>query len=364
MASPVPNPLPPGGGEAVASAPALVTVSESGEHGAEIPPLITSATRIPALDGLRGIAILLVLVFHLLDRLPANAGIFRYLVVAGRLAWSGVDLFFVLSGFLIGGILLDAQRSPHYYKTFYLRRAFRILPIYAVLLALAATRNLPVHWAVLGKLYPSNIPWVCYLTLTQNFAMALGMRGLMSLSPTWSLAVEEQFYLTVPLIVRKLSRLHLTRLLVMALVAAPLLRTLLYHFYSRGPIACHRLMPCRADALSLGVLSALACRDRRCWNFLVARRFCPLENCRRPTCRTCNTDLRRAATDVRIDGDDGVLLSRSFLYVLGAVGRFGIARKFPAANPDHSYSDPAWGDCLFHLSVPCADHGSVLANCG
>src|SRR5712691_8898491 len=89
--------------------------------------------RIPELGGLRGIAILLVLVYHFII-IPGglsvgNATLPAYLVALGKLSWSGVDLFFVLSGFLIGGILLDARNSPNYFKTFYLRRAHRILPI-------------------------------------------------------------------------------------------------------------------------------------------------------------------------------------------------------------------------------------------
>src|SRR5690349_22512036 len=109
-------------------------------------PLITSSTRLPVLDGLRGTAILLVIVYHLLTQLEAHPGAFRYAVIAGRLGWSGVDLFFVLSGFLIGGILLDAHTSPRYYPTFYTRRAFRILPIYGVLLFFYCVRSLLFRW--------------------------------------------------------------------------------------------------------------------------------------------------------------------------------------------------------------------------
>lgn len=88
--------------------------------------------RIPELDGLRGLAILLVLFYHYIESSPVLPG---FLSVAGRLTWSGVDLFFVLSGFLIGGILLNARESPNYFKAFYVRRAYRILPIYAATLA-------------------------------------------------------------------------------------------------------------------------------------------------------------------------------------------------------------------------------------
>jgi peptidoglycan/LPS O-acetylase OafA/YrhL len=97
------------------------------------------AGRIPELDGLRGIAIGLVLICHYFS----DAFAYRFpnplalLQLPTRLSWSGVDLFFVLSGFLIGGILLDAKESPSYFKVFYVRRAFRILPIYLLLVGIA-----------------------------------------------------------------------------------------------------------------------------------------------------------------------------------------------------------------------------------
>ena len=92
------------------------------------------SVRIPALDGLRGIAILLVLLRHAIfgvtsvQGLEAHSRLVSALLTAGQLSWSGVDLFFVLSGFLIGGILLDARPSLRYFQTFYIRRAYRILP--------------------------------------------------------------------------------------------------------------------------------------------------------------------------------------------------------------------------------------------
>lgn len=93
-------------------------------------------SRIPALDGLRGLAILLVLLWHCLFAEFTPIALIRKLLFVGKLSWSGVDLFFVLSGFLIGGILLDARSSPRYFQTFYLRRAFRILPLYFLVLSL------------------------------------------------------------------------------------------------------------------------------------------------------------------------------------------------------------------------------------
>src|SRR5271163_530813 len=96
--------------------------------------MIESTRRIPQLDGIRGTAILLVIIWHFVvvpvTQAPHQGEIGRIVAHIGLLTWSGVDLFFVLSGFLIGGILIDARDSPNYFSTFYVRRVFRILPIY------------------------------------------------------------------------------------------------------------------------------------------------------------------------------------------------------------------------------------------
>jgi peptidoglycan/LPS O-acetylase OafA/YrhL len=249
---------------------------QPGDAGFRDLPVINSSTRIPALDGLRGVAILLVLLCHSFVESARPAGMFlSKLRFAGRLTWSGVDLFFVLSGFLIGGILLDAKESPRYYKTFYARRAYRILPLYFVLLALFSLRYIPWHGKVgtATSFATSAIPWASYLTFTQNIWMSwLGTLGAPSMSATWSLAVEEQFYLTVPLLIRKIGKKRLALVLLSIVVAAPISRTLLNAFVDHGNAACFLLMPCRADALSLGVLCALLARSPRCWSFLLAHR--------------------------------------------------------------------------------------------
>ena len=95
-------------------------------------------SRIPELDGIRAMAILLILFFHYINnQLPESNNIFlRLLQKATSLGWSGVDLFFVLSGFLIGGILIRNKESENYFKTFYIRRFYRIFPFYYVLIYL------------------------------------------------------------------------------------------------------------------------------------------------------------------------------------------------------------------------------------
>ena len=239
-------------------------------------PIIDSSTRIPALDGLRGIAILLVLLCHaVFFELHSSSKLLSPLLTFGKLTWSGVDLFFVLSGFLIGGILLDARDSPRYFKTFYIRRAYRILPLYAVLLAAFSLRFLTAQGSAgpLGNFTPSPIPWASYVTFTQNIWMGLrGTLGVGAMAATWSLAVEEQFYLTVPFAIRKIGRSRLTFLLVSIVIGAPMLRTALLVLFEHGNYAGYVFMPCRADSLCLGVLCALLVRTPRWWKYLLAHR--------------------------------------------------------------------------------------------
>ena len=148
--------------------------------------------RVPELDGLRGIAIGLVLLHHTLSPVPALKPFFD-------MCWSGVDLFFVLSGFLLGGVLLDHKDAPNLLRVFYTRRVCRILPLYFGLIAiywLALQAPMPGFppWAILFLGQPFVPVWSC-LTFTQNFYVATaGGLGATIISSTWSLAVEEQFY--------------------------------------------------------------------------------------------------------------------------------------------------------------------------
>lgn len=158
-----------------------------------------------ALDGLRGIAILLVVFCHFVSNLHLTApGAVGVLIQLAHAGWTGVDLFFVLSGFLITGILVDARGSPSYFKAFYARRALRILPAYygflIVIFVLLPLVNVTVgENAALARQHQS---WY-WLHLT-NVMMAIGEipgRGPYPNTLFWSLAVEEQFYFAWPAIV-------------------------------------------------------------------------------------------------------------------------------------------------------------------
>lgn len=153
----------------------------------------------PELDTVRGLAILMVVVYHGFYWQVDVSAFATPVKLALTAAWAGrfgVNLFFVLSGFLITGILLDATARPDYYRHFYLRRALRILPAYyGILLVLFLTRYCSNAFLALSAVYLSN--------LTRLAGVHEGYPVL------WSLAVEEQYYLVWPTIVRKLRPAYL-----------------------------------------------------------------------------------------------------------------------------------------------------------
>lgn len=237
-----------------------------------MPEVVRSGQRLVALDGVRGVAIALVLAHHaVLHPTHPPSWLVPWLSL-GRLAFTGVDLFFVLSGFLIGGILLDSRDAADGVRQFYARRALRILPLYGLLLAFSSLRALPALRHSLGA-SESQIPFLAYVTFTQNVFMALrGDFGVGVLAATWSLAVEEQFYLVAPFVVRCLRPKQLRALLIGVVLLAPVWRYFVGHWHADAAFAARVLTPCRADALGLGVLIALLVRSPAAAAWFRARR--------------------------------------------------------------------------------------------
>jgi peptidoglycan/LPS O-acetylase OafA/YrhL len=231
------------------------------------PPALNLSGRIPELDGLRGFAIGMVVVWHyfVLTVQARPASPLAYFMALFRLTWSGVDLFFVLSGFLIGGILLDARKATNYFQVFYKRRFFRIVPIYTAFLLAIAVMNFTVeriHYTGFTWLTQDSLPWYSFWTFTQNFWAAHSVApNAVALAVTWSLAVEEQFYLTLPLIVRFFAGRRLLVCVLAGICMAPMSRVAIRFFWPHNWAAGFCLMPCRADALLLGVLAAILVRD-------------------------------------------------------------------------------------------------------
>jgi peptidoglycan/LPS O-acetylase OafA/YrhL len=234
--------------------------------------------RVPELDGVRGLAILLVLVWHYVG--CATQGVTprswqAYFLASLHLTWTGVDLFFILSGFLIGGILYDAKDSKSYYRTFYFRRIYRIFPLYFIWLALFIIGLYlvgPDKAGRFGTVFNRDLPVWTYPLFLQNFSMTLkNTFGPYWMQITWSLAVEEQFYLLLPALVRNLSTRGITRLATAAIVCAPLVRLALW-LSGNSYFGPYTLLPSRADALGFGVLVALTCRNEEAWEWFISRR--------------------------------------------------------------------------------------------
>jgi peptidoglycan/LPS O-acetylase OafA/YrhL len=210
---------------------------------------------LPELDGLRGLAILWVVLYHCNPRLEGT-----WIHYASLWGWSGVILFFILSGFLITSILLTTRDQPRYYHNFHARRALRIWPVYLLVLAVV---YLNAPWFIGPTVWDAvkTAPWLAYLFCVQNlFHLTLPP----ALGPTWALAIEEQYYFFWAPLVRVLRRpWMMTLVLVAVLVECPLMR----HAHFAWLTPTHTLI--HLDGIAWGSLLALALHtlkfSRRAW---------------------------------------------------------------------------------------------------
>jgi peptidoglycan/LPS O-acetylase OafA/YrhL len=208
----------------------------------------------PELDSVRGIAIIGVVFLHGL-RTGRDITIFppiqRHILSLIGLGQFGVTLFFVLSGFLITGLLFDTRERPDYYKRFYIRRALRILPLYYVILAiLAVTRVASRSFLLISLLYSAN--------LSQIFGVK------MSYVVLWSLGVEEHFYLAWPTAVRRISPRKLICITASIIAVVPIFRLLCYlHSVKTGFMDsdCAYYTWNATDGLACGALLSLLLRE-------------------------------------------------------------------------------------------------------
>lgn len=215
----------------------------------------------PSLNGLRAVAVLMVFAEHyFISSTPA----------ALEWGWAGVDIFFVLSGFLITGILLDTVDAPHRFRTFYIRRTLRIFPLYYAVLGgiLLLTPALHWHWTRLWWMWPlylgnygPYLGWLAWRDYDAINYLVSATRGFsLHFIHFWSLCVEEQFYLVWPFVVYSLRRVTRVRnLCLAAIVLVPLARLACYFllpaYFIHGSFL-HRAMPLRLDGFLIGGLVA------------------------------------------------------------------------------------------------------------
>lgn len=236
----------------------VLTASNSGEV------TVASGAREPALDGFRGCAVLAIVflhyVVHHIDSQPGALLAYaqKYLMVL----WLGVDAFFVLSGYLIGGILLDQRASGNLFRVFYSRRALRIFPAYLALLAF--------WWCAKRISSEPGMPWLMdpvfpiwpYFFYVQNFFMAAQSNiGPLFVAATWSLAIEEQFYMLFPLVVRMLPARSIAPVFLAGIAVAPILRIVMAALDPNWGFAGELLLPTRWDSLLLGATVAWIVRN-------------------------------------------------------------------------------------------------------
>ena len=242
-------------------------VSNTEIGGTETERAITSGdplTRghLRSLDGLRGVALLLVLFHHLNYTFPLNTMLpsgrvrhqMEFVILNG---WLGVDVFFVLSGFLITTILLKSREATNFYGAFYMRRLLRLAPLYYIVIAIAFFGSWP------NRVVPSNAAFGTQLWWwlnASNLRTAFEPHMLSTVSLFWSLAVEEQFYLVWPTVVRWVSRRTLLVVGIAGVMVEMVVRVLpsmlqVTHTY---PEAIYRLTPLHCDGLLLGAALSVA----------------------------------------------------------------------------------------------------------
>lgn len=215
------------------------------------------AGRVAELDGVRGLAILLVLVHHYCRDLPAAGWVDRLILTGAFIGWIGVDLFFLLSGYLITGILLDAKGSPRFLPAFYARRTLRIFPPYYLLLIFLFWVTPALGVSFVGH-SAGDSAW--FWLYGSNFLIAFEDWPHRVLAPLWSLAVEEHFYLLWPLVILSVPGHHLARVTVLIALGSMGLRGVGL-FLGWSPSALYVLTFTRLDALAVGALLATVMRS-------------------------------------------------------------------------------------------------------
>jgi peptidoglycan/LPS O-acetylase OafA/YrhL len=222
--------------------------------------------RIEVLDGLRGMAIFAAVIYHYANNLiDADASQFNLTLKSlTQFFYTSIDMFFLLSGFLLGGILLKNKQSPNFFKTFYMRRVYRIIPLYFLLLFVVGI----ICFVGIGRgtdwWFHQELPFWIYFTFLQNIFIGItNTLGNAWLSPSWSLGVEEQFYLIISFLIYFSPKRTLIFILTAGIIAAPVFR-----YHAPTVFALSTFTYCRFDALFGGILLAIVYQDAVCVSFI------------------------------------------------------------------------------------------------
>jgi peptidoglycan/LPS O-acetylase OafA/YrhL len=222
-------------------------------------PSINFRGHVAELDAMRALGLCMVLICHFWPR-----AISELVFQVGQLGWMAMDSFFVMSGFLITGILLDSRGKPTYYSTYFARRSLRIFPLYYVVLLL---------WWCIGKftdygngyrtlVHDWGSPmWFTFYMGNIRDAVVGKWPTIFGYAPLWSLQLEEQYYLLFPFAVAWMKRENLRRLLWAAVIISPICRVLTYLWNPHSLLLQFVLLPCHCEGLALGGLIAIRFRS-------------------------------------------------------------------------------------------------------
>ncbi len=236
----------------------LASSNEYKQPNATSPRCPIIGGHIRAIDGLRGLAILLVLMHHF--------GFFSP-------GWAGVDIFFVISGFLITRILLWTKKSPHYFLHFYARRALRILPLYYFSILLFFLVVFPIEARNGSLSYYGLKDFAWYLLHLSNWWIGSGHMLSSPINHFWSLAIEEQFYFVWPLLVFFLTRRNLAKATVAIAVCSFLCRAIAAALHPETTGFIYYYTPFRIEPMAIGSLAAIVADDELLWTKLVSYRL-------------------------------------------------------------------------------------------
>jgi len=238
---------------------------------------------LPALDGVRGVAVLMVFLVHYGGGAKSSNFLLHTIGVSVQAGWSGVTFFFILSGFLISGILWDTREEPNFWRNFYMRRTLRIFPVYYASLLLVV-----ITAAVAGNARFALTHLYVYALYLQNTPFPFGEGNLgspLEMSHFWSLAVEEQFYLIWPFLLTQMKTLSRAKWLCIGIfVFSAAFRVVGWYLLPAPPdalgVPAHRIfhggygfLLSRAGELAAGAYLAMSYRDPVLWRRL--RAFAP-----------------------------------------------------------------------------------------